>query len=74
MVPTYLTVSPGGSRDYTSGKAAKADWDAGVDFRNESMMPGTYVSNRDVPRLKAAGVKAINIRFKQMQNVKVINL
>ena len=28
----YTTVIPAGGRDYTSAKAARADWNAGKDF------------------------------------------
>jgi hypothetical protein len=46
--PVYIEVEPAYGRDYTSAKAAKADWHAGVDF----FIPATqrYVSVRDAQR------------------------
>ena len=74
-MPTTLVVVPAYRRDYTSGKAAQADWDAGKDFRNMTIgVSGTYVSNRDLPLLREGGVKWVNIRYKNQTLVKVITI
>lgn len=43
-----LTVTPAYGRDYTSAKAALADWEAGKDFVVEGLHSGTYVSKSDL--------------------------
>jgi hypothetical protein len=41
----WIEVTPAYGRDYTSAKAAKADWNAGKDFFDPSI--GRYMSKRD---------------------------
>lgn len=41
----YITCLPAYGRDYNSQRAAKADWEAGKDFRDAST--GSYLSIRD---------------------------
>lgn len=45
-----IVLLPAYGRRYTSWKAAKADWDAGKDFRIED---GPYCSKRDEDALNA---------------------
>jgi hypothetical protein len=42
---TYVTVTPAYGRDYKTQKEAKADWDAGKDFRDARSLQ--YCSIRD---------------------------
>lgn len=47
-----ITVSPAYGRDYKSRAAALADWNAGKDFKIETLHPvgGTYVNRADILR------------------------
>lgn len=64
MNSSYLTVTPAYGRDYTSKKAALADWSAGKDFIIQDMFLSGYVNKDDAP--KGA---TVNIRFKRMTQV-----
>ena len=63
-----MTVSGAYGRDYKSGKAMKADWDAGKDFviRDLFSGPGTYVSKRDNPPESVMG------RFNQDRGICIL--
>ncbi len=58
-----LTVSPAYGRDYKNAKEAMADWQAGKDFKAESMKVHGYLSSRDTEALKADGFTDIMIRY-----------
>lgn len=58
-----LTVSPAYGRDYRSAKEAIADWQAGKDFKAESIFISGYLSARDSEALKADGFTDIMIRY-----------
>lgn len=61
----YLEIGPAYGRDYKNGKLAKADFNAGKDFKMLSMtVGGTYCSKADF----AEGV-VVNIRFNSMQGL-----
>jgi hypothetical protein len=66
-----LTVVPAYGRDYASGAAAVADWDAGKDFRVVQYGhrdDGRYVSKRE---LAGQGV-TVSIRYKRLTRVAVV--
>lgn len=65
----YIGVQGAYGRDYTSGKAVRADWDAGKDFQITDMGPdcGRYISKREVP----AGTK-VTVRF--ARQTKTVNV
>lgn len=67
----FLTVSPAYGRDYKSARAAKEAWDAGKDFRIESLGRdmGRYVNKDDAPR----GAR-VTIRYNRMTRLTVINI
>jgi hypothetical protein len=63
-------VTPAYGRDYTSAKAAKADWFAGKDF---IMQPqGCYINKADAQTL--TGATAVNIRYKGSTRVTVVTI
>ena len=45
---TWIEVEPAYGRDYTTAKAAKADWAAGKDFRETSS--GSYVTKAEAEK------------------------
>ena len=62
----HLTVIPAYGRDYTTAKAARADWKAGKDFLIANFMhryDGKPISIRD------AGSESIMIRFDRMTKI-----
>jgi hypothetical protein len=61
LVPAY-------GRDYKTRKAVVEDWNGGKDFQTPT---GAYANKEDAARL---GLKAINIRFKQIREVAVLKL
>jgi len=72
---SHLTVSPAYGRDYKSGKAARADWDANKDFVIQSIaFGGSYVNKGQSQELLDAGITEVMIRFKQMQNFVLVKL
>ncbi len=63
----YTTVTPAYGRDYTSAKAAKADWQAGKDFIIADIMSpwdGLPMSIRDV-----SDNEKIMIRYKKLTQI-----
>lgn len=63
-----ITLVPAYGRDYTSKKAALADFNAGKDFQIADMSSpwdGKYASIRDLSGY------TVNIRYKQLRNVLV---
>jgi hypothetical protein len=60
-MPKSITVRGGYGRDYKSGKAMKADWEAGLDFH--ILTPGypTYMSKRDVQPGETIGGRFRNL-------------
>ena len=65
----YIILSPAYGRDYKSGKAAKANFDAGADFRVESIFSGGGYASK--PQL--AGYTC-EIRYNQFRGVVVIKV
>jgi len=63
----YVTVSPAYGRDYTSQKAAKADWAAGKDFVIQSIETGA--AGRMVSKSEAPASWKIMIRYARMTKV-----
>lgn len=63
-----LVVSPAYGREYKSGKAAKADWDANKDFVIESIGPdvGRMVNKPQVPG-------KVQIRFAGMRKFVIVD-
>lgn len=59
-----LTVSGAYGRDYKSGKAAKADWEADKDFVVRGLGSG-YVNKSDVARMGEKAPRWVNIRYKK---------
>ncbi len=69
-----MTLTPAYGRDYTSAKAAKADWDAGKDFIIADMMDpycGKPINREDA---RNAGIKTVNIRYKRLTQVAVVKV
>ena len=69
-----LTVSPAYGRDYRSAKEAIADWQAGKDFRAESMKVHGYLSSRDTEALKADGFTDTMIRYSNLRRGTLIKI
>ena len=42
----FITVRGAYGRTYKSGKAMKADWNAGLDFKE--VQSGSYISNKEI--------------------------
>lgn len=57
-LPKKLEIMPAYRRSYKTHAAARADWDAGKDFK---ICGGPYLSNKDVGALKAEGVEELQI-------------
>lgn len=69
-----MTLTPAYGRDYTSGKAAKADWEAGKDFVVADMMDpycGKSINKEDA---KKAGITSVNIRYKRLTGIVVVKV
>ncbi len=63
----FVEVSGAYGRDYRSGKAALADWNAGKDFMIQSVgIGGTYINKQDAD---ADETLSILIRYNQMRGV-----
>jgi len=62
----YLTVVPAYGRDYKTARDARADWDAGKDFKD----PRTdqYLSKRDID----SSTTRVTIRFSSLR--KLVNV
>jgi len=72
---SHLTVSPAYGRDYKSGKAARADWDANKDFIIQSIaFGGSYVNKGQSQELLDAGISEVMIRFKRLENFVLVKL
>jgi hypothetical protein len=51
FIPSTITVSDGAyGRRYATVEEAVAAWEAGKDFLNRSMTPGTYINKEDALR------------------------
>jgi len=60
----YIEVCGAGVTDYKSGKAMRADWEAGADFRILTVGYPTYISIRNArPNLTVHG------RFRNLQGL-----
>jgi len=71
---SHITVTPAYGRDYTSGVAAKADWNSGMDFILRDVTSPWDGKPINLEDAKTAGFQAVNIRFKRMTRVVVVNL
>jgi hypothetical protein len=70
----YTSVIPANGRDYTSAKAARADFDANKDFilmDFSSPYDGKPASKDD---LKGAGYTSVQIRYQKKTKVTVVEL
>lgn len=54
---SWIEVEPAYGRDYTTAKAAKADWAAGKDFRETST--GSYITKAEAEKQGLS----VNIRY-----------
>jgi len=70
----HTTVSPAYGRDYTSGKAAKAAWEAGDDFILQDYQSPWDGKPINLESAKEAGFTEVNIRFKKMAGVCVVKV
>lgn len=66
---TGMTLTPAYGRDYTSAKAAKADFDAEKDFILQSFNGSGLINKQQI----AKGTH-VQIRFKQQRNVTVVKV
>lgn len=74
-LPKYLSATPAYGRDYFSARATREAWDEGKDFQMHTHDGReNYFSRRDEKLLVAAGVCAINIRYRENRRVLVIEL
>ena len=63
LIPAY-------GRDYKSKSEVVADWNAGKDFRDPSLMAsGTYANREDFER---AGMTSVLLRYKQLTMVALV--
>lgn len=62
----WQVVSPAYGRDYKSGKEARADWNAGKDFRCEPQ--GCYINKREADE---AGI-TVEIRYKRLMELIIV--
>jgi hypothetical protein len=65
-----MTLIPAYGRDYKSGKAAKADWEAGKDFQICDLFSGEdgrYVTKAELPEGSAH-----RIRYKRLTQICVV--
>lgn len=60
---TWIEVIGAYGRDYTTAKAAKADWTAGKDFKDTAS--GSYVNKADADRLGLS----VTIRYAKLLKV-----
>lgn len=67
-----LTATPAYGRDYTSRREAQAAWARGDDFQAQPC--GRYFSIRDLSSLREQGVRWINLRYKCLSQVHVIQV
>jgi hypothetical protein len=68
----FTTLVPAYGRDYKSGKEVQADWDAGKDFQIANAFSpddGRLINKQD-----AKPGESFNIRYKRLQNIKVIKV
>lgn len=63
----YVPASPAYGRDYKTEEEVRADWEAGKDFLNQSLVGGTYVNKDDL-----VNGETVNIRYNNLQDVCVI--
>lgn len=61
----WIEVSGAYGRDYTTAKAAKADWKEGKDFRDTAS--GSYVTKGEADRL------GLSVIIRYAKNLKVTN-
>lgn len=59
----WIEVTPAYGRDYTTAKAARADWNEGKDFRDT--VSSKYINKADAERL---GLK-VTLRFDKSRKV-----
>lgn len=72
---TYLTVVPCYGRDYKSKAKAIADWHAGKDFRISNYFDpydGKPVNMIATNVLKEQGYKGIQIRYKKLMHIALV--
>jgi hypothetical protein len=60
---SWIEVEPAYGRDYTTAKAAKADWNGGKDFRETST--GSYVTKAE------AAAKGLSVTIRYSKSMKV---
>ena len=67
-----LTVSAAYGRDFKSKKEILNYWNSNKDFQNlDPMVSGAYVNKEDAKRFK---VGYLNVRYKNLMNIAVINV
>ena len=71
---SHTTVTPAFGRDYTSAKAAKADWEAGKDFILRDMSSRWDGKPINLEDAKGAGYTEVNIRFANNAKLVVVKL
>jgi len=67
-----LTVTAAYGRDFKSKKEILNYWNLNRDFQNlDPMVSGAYVNKQDAKRFK---VGFLNVRYKNLRNIAVINV
>ena len=66
-----LTVSAAYGRDFKSKKEILNYWNQNRDFQNLGISQGAYINKKDAKRFK---VVYLNVRYKNLMNIAVINV
>jgi len=70
----FATITPAYGRDYKASSHALMDWNAGKDFRLDSVFNHTYCSVRDAAALAECGIEALVFRFDNLSKIYVVEL
>lgn len=68
----YITLTPAYGRDYTSGKAAQADFDADKDFILNDM--SSPYDGKPVNKSQIDKGTTVNLRYKRLTQIKVVKV
>ena len=70
----HMNLSAAYGRNYTSGKAVKADWEAGKDFVVRDVSSPWCGKPINLEDAKASGLTEVNIRFHEDRKLVVIKV
>lgn len=73
-LPPYVTLVPAYGRDYKTKKAVLQDFNDGKDFIMQSYDSQGYINKEQIDKVhKESPIRAVNIRYKQLTQIAVIN-